>query len=72
MESGFVVEYIDKQRILCAVVLEVKQQRLRLLTENSREVSLAPNRLSHRSAARLDLSLGRDRIVDTLKQLATR
>lgn len=45
MESGLVVEYIDKQRILCAVVLEVKQQRLRLLTENSREVSLAPNRL---------------------------
>jgi len=27
MESGFVVEYIDKQRILCAVVIEVKQQR---------------------------------------------
>jgi len=72
MESGFVVEYIDKQRILCAVVLEVKQQRLRLLTENAREVSLAPNRLSHQSSARLDLSLGRDRIVDTLKRLSIR
>ena len=72
MESGFVVEYIDKQRILCAVVLEVKNQRLRLLTENAREVSLAPNRLSHQSAARLDLSMGRDRIIDMLKRLATR
>jgi len=72
MESGFVVEYIDKQRILCAVVLEVKNQRLRLLTENAREVSLAPNRLSHQSATRLDLSIGRDRIVDMLKGLATR
>jgi len=72
METGFVVEYIDKQRILCAVVLEVKNQRLRLLTENAREVSLAPNRLSHQSAARLDLSIGRDRIVDMLKRLATR
>ena len=72
MESGFVVEYIDKQRILCAVVLEVKQQRLRLLTENAREVSLAPNRLSHQSSARLDLSLGRERIVDTLKRLSLR
>ena len=72
MESGFVVEYIDKQRILCAVVLEAKQQRLRLLTENAREVSLPPNRLSHQSSARLDLSLGRERIVDTLKRLATR
>ncbi len=72
MESGLVVEYIDKQRILCAVVLEVKPQRLRLLTENAREVSLSPNRLSHQSSARLDLSLGRDRVVDTLKQLASR
>jgi exoribonuclease-2 len=72
MESGFVVEYIDKQRILCAVVLEVKQQRLRLLTENAREVSLAPNRLSHQSSARLDLSLGRERIVDMLKRLSLR
>jgi exoribonuclease-2 len=72
MESGLVVEYIDKQRILCAVVLEVKQQRLRLLTENSREVSLAPNRLSHQSAERLDLAIGRDRMVDMLKQLAAR
>ena len=72
MESGLVVEYIDKQRILCAVVLEVKQQRLRLLTENAREVSLSPNRLAHQSSARLDLSLGRDRIVDTLKRLASR
>jgi len=72
MESGFIVEYIDKQRILCAVVLEVKQQRLRLLTENAREVSLAPNRVSHRSAARLDLSLGRERIVDMLKHLSLR
>ncbi len=72
MESGFIVEYIDKQRILCAVVLEVKQQRLRLLSENAREVSLAPNRLSHQSAVRMDLTLGRDRIVDMLKQLASR
>ena len=72
MESGFIVEYIDKQRVLCAVVLEEKNQRLRLLTENAREVSLAPNRLSHQSATRLDLSIGRDRIVDMLKGLASR
>lgn len=72
MESGLVVEYIDKQRILCAVVLEVKQQRLRLLSENAREVSLSPNRLSHQSSARLDLTLGRERIVDMLKRLSSR
>ncbi|UCD81566.1 MAG: hypothetical protein JSW26_09135, partial [Desulfobacterales bacterium] len=48
MESGCIVEYIDHQRILCAVVLEVKNQRLRLLTENNREVNLSAGRLLHK------------------------
>ena len=45
MEPGMIVEYIDRQRIMCALVLEVKNQRLRLLTENNREVKLTTNRL---------------------------
>ncbi|MCK7513229.1 MAG: hypothetical protein MZV70_60510 [Desulfobacterales bacterium] len=35
MELGNIVEYIDRERILCAVVLEISNQRLRLLTENN-------------------------------------
>ena len=70
MESGSVVEYIDRQKIMCAVVLEVKNQRLRLLTENNREVNLSRNRLLHKDKTRLDLKLGRDQIVAALKQLA--
>jgi exoribonuclease-2 len=32
MEEGNIVEFIDRQKILCAVVQEVKNQRLKLLT----------------------------------------
>lgn len=72
MESGHVIEYIDRQRILCAVILEVKNQKLRILTENNREVSLAPARLSHCSRTRLDPGVGRNRMVELLKDLASR
>ena len=70
MELGNIVEYIDRERILCAVVLEVKHQRLRLLTENNREVNLSASRLLHRDKSRLDISMGRSRMVDALKEMA--
>jgi exoribonuclease-2 len=72
MESGNIVEYIDRQKIMCAVVLEVKNKRLRLLTENNREANLAASRLSHQCEMRLDMSMGRDKMVDALKEIANR
>jgi exoribonuclease-2 len=72
MESGNVVEYIDQQKIMCAVVLEIKKLRLRLLTEHNREVKLSVNRLSHKGNHHLDLTIGRDRLVDALKKIASR
>jgi exoribonuclease-2 len=72
MESGNIVEYIDRQKIMCAVVLEVKNQRLRLLTESNREVNLSANRLAHTCETRLDLSMGRSKMVDTLKEIVGR
>ena len=69
MESGSIVEYIDRQKIMCAVVLEVKNRRLRLLTESNREVNLSASRLSHRCKTRLDLSMGRTKIVHMLKEI---
>jgi exoribonuclease-2 len=72
MESGSIVEYIDRQKILCAVVLEIKNQRLRLLTENNREVKLSVNRLLHKDKARLNLSMGRDKMVDALREVANK
>jgi len=70
MESGSIVEYIDRQKIMCAVILEVKNTRLRLLTENNREVKLSAGRLLHADNARIDLSMGRDNMVSTLKGVA--
>jgi exoribonuclease-2 len=72
MEPGNIVEYIDRQKIQCAVVLDVKNQRLRLLSENAREVTLSSQRLSHRSSASLDPTVGREAMIQSLKETAAR
>jgi len=70
MESGEIVEYIDDQKIICTVVLEGGNQWLRLLTEHNREVKVAAQRLSHRGRMRLDLSAGRNRLAEALRELS--
>jgi exoribonuclease-2 len=72
MESGSIVEFIDRQKIMCAVILEVKNSRLRLLSENNREVNLSASRLLHRDKVRLDLSMSRDKMVDALRGVANK
>lgn len=72
MEPGSLVEYIDSQKVVCAVVLETKKLRVRLLNENNREVNLSAGRLSHKSNAHLDLNQGRDKLTGTLKKTAAR
>ena len=57
---------------MCAVILEVKNSRLRLLTENNREVKLSASRLLHKDKVRLDLSLGRDQMVHALKGVVSK
>jgi len=70
MESGNIVEYIDSQKIICAVVQQVKKKRLRLLAENNREVNLSITRVSHQSDSDLDTGLKRDEMVTVLKKIA--
>ena len=72
MEPGQVVEFIDSQKIFCAVVMEIKSLRLRLLTENNREVKMSAERLSHRSRMRLEPSAARDKLAAGLKEIAQR
>jgi exoribonuclease II len=72
MESGQVVEFIDNQKIFCAVVLEAKNVRLKLLTENNREIKLSSERLTHRSERRLPAALRREKMSATLKEIAVR
>jgi exoribonuclease II len=70
MKMGCIVEYIEQQRIIAAVVLQEKKGKLALLNENNREINLSEKRLSHISEACLDTSLARQSIVNHLKQLA--
>ncbi len=72
MNAGNVVEFIDSRKIICAVVMDIKKVRLRLLTEHNREVKLSVGRLSHISNTHLDLAAGRDKTVAALKEIAAR
>ncbi|MBW1739564.1 MAG: RNB domain-containing ribonuclease [Deltaproteobacteria bacterium] len=72
MEPGCIVEYIDRKQIVCAVVLSEKNQKLRMLTENNREVSQTEKRLAHISRERLDPSIGRDALVNHLQATVAR
>lgn len=70
MEHGTIVEYIDQQKILCAVILEQSDQRARLLNENNREVNQKISRLSHTSQIRLKMNQGREKLIASLKETA--
>ncbi|MBU8909664.1 MAG: RNB domain-containing ribonuclease [Desulfobacterales bacterium] len=69
MIIGNVVEYIDQQKIICAVILQETKGKLKLLNENNREVNFSEKRLSHMSQVCLDTSVSRVSIVTLLKQL---
>lgn len=72
MEAGRIVEYIDRQKVICAVVLEVRDKRLRMLNENNREVILPVSRLCPDSGERVDPARGREKAVEALKDTARR
>ncbi len=65
-----IVEYIEQQKIICAVILQEQKDKLKLLNENNREVNFSKNRLSHISQVCLDTSISRDSIVTQLKQMS--
>lgn len=64
------MEYIDQQKIICAVILQEKKGKLKLLNENNREVNFSEKRLSHISQECLDTAITRNSIVSRLKRLA--
>ncbi len=72
IEQGTIVEYIDRQSIVCAVVLEESGERVRLLNEQNRELSHKIIRLSHISRQRVKISAGRDRLIESLTEAAVR
>lgn len=70
MITGSVVEYIDQQKIISAILLQEKNGKMRLLNENNREVAFSSKRLSHVSKTSLDTSVPRDELVSELKARA--
>lgn len=72
MKNGTIIEYIDQQKIICAAVMDIKNKRLRLLTESDREVNLAESRITFISNSFVDITSGRNTIVGRLKDTAAR
>ena len=70
MKPGTIVEYIDQKRIICAAVLSIDGDRVRLLSENGRELKQKTARLCHVSKEVLDTKGDRDTILRTLKEKA--
>jgi exoribonuclease II len=70
MKIGTIVEYIDQQKIITAVIVSEKNDKLKLLNENSREVGLSEKRLSHVSPVCLDINQPRHILINHLKSAA--
>ena len=66
MEPGSIVEFFEEKRLLCGVVLELKGERLHVLAQSGRELTLPPKRLLHAGPS---LSLGRLDRQGLLKRL---
>lgn len=70
MKSGSIVEYIDKRRVVCGVILEQKKDKFRVFTQDNREVTLGQDRLIHFVPSQLDISIGREALVHQLQVTA--
>ncbi len=68
--AGTILEFFESKEIVCGVCTAVKSNRLSILTENNREVSLAQSRVIHFGRETVDLKLGRDAMVERLRSVA--
>jgi exoribonuclease-2 len=70
MEPGDIVEFFEEKRIFCAVVLDLKGERLHVLSQASRELTLAPKRILH-AGPRLPVpTLSRQELLNRLEETA--
>jgi exoribonuclease-2 len=70
MEPGYLVEFFEEKRILCGVVLELKGDRLHVLSQNSRELTLARKRVLHAHRAALPATASRQQWLEHLQETA--
>lgn len=65
--SRKIVEYIEQGKFICAAVLDDNGKRLRVLTQNARELNLPGSRIIHQSLAGIPQDVGRDDLCKILK-----
>ena len=70
MEPGYLVEFFDQRRILCGIILELKGERLHVLAQTNREVTLARKRVLHSTPSRVSPQLPRQQLLDLLEETA--
>ena len=68
--NGRVVEYLENGKFICAFVLEDSGNRIRVLNQNSRELSLPQNRIVHSADNRVSPVPSREKILDILQKTA--
>jgi exoribonuclease-2 len=70
MEPGYLVEFFDQRRILTGIVLELKGERLHVLAQTNREMTLARKRVLHACPSRVSPQLPRQQLLDHLEETA--
>jgi len=68
MSQGKIIEYIDHGKVVCAVCLQDKGNRLHLLTPLNRQVNLPPKRALLVSTSSIDPLSPREELLSRLKQ----
>lgn len=72
MKLGTIVEYIDQQQIICAVVVDCKSNRLSLINEFDREVNQSVARIFFASDVLAEFGEARETMVSALRATAER
>jgi len=68
MTQGKIVEYIDQGKILCAICLQDKRNKLHLLTPLNRQVNITPKRAIFISSENIDPLGPREELLNKLRQ----
>ena len=66
--EGKIVEYIDARKVIAAICLEEKKEKVRLLTAQNRETVLNKNRICHISKEKISLKQSREILLSILKE----
>jgi len=67
--QGKIIEYVEHGKFICAAVMDDSGNRLHLLNQNGREVSLTQARVVHQASLHLGVKEPHDQIIKTLQEI---